>query len=213
MCKFTNCLLAIRLGFMIGWLAAQIVVVESSWAPGTEALCAAGIGPHAPYKLFTASLEPTRFEQTGRIGKAFVMKLFIAAAALIAVFIAQPAMAKTIDLDWNVGVGLNIDATVSLGDTVRWTWKDTALHNVTGAPGPPGFGSGNISGLGTTYSYTFVDLGDWDYVCTIHAGSMQGTISVVVPPVPALGAFGLTGLCAVLLGAGFAVSRMKRTRA
>ena len=63
------------------------------------------------------------------------------------------------------------DVEVKVGDTVVWTWKDSALHNVTGGP----LKSGNKSG--GEYRYTFTEAGEFDYVCTLHPG-MEGTVTV-----------------------------------
>ena len=67
------------------------------------------------------------------------------------------------------------NVTVSVGDTVTWTNKDTVGHDVTG----DSFKSGAPGGLqnGDTFEQTFDKAGTFDYVCTVHAG-MEGTVTV-----------------------------------
>ena len=138
------------------------------------------------------------------------MKL-LATAAFIVVSIALPASAaNTIDLDWSLASGPSLDASISVGDTVRWTWTDIELHTAESSSGPTSFNSGLISGIGMTFSYTFNELGSWDYLCGVHGAlSMGGTISVS-EPLPALDGLGIVGLCLLVLATGFAVSRLKK---
>jgi plastocyanin len=65
---------------------------------------------------------------------------------------------------------------VTAGDTVTWSFRDGARHDVTFDSGPasPAQGSG-------TWTHTFDDPGVYDYVCTLHRG-MTGT--VIVEDVP-----------------------------
>ncbi len=88
----------------------------------------------------------------------------------------------THNLDWFMGIGSNVDLTIDQGDTVIWTWGDSAPHTVQNEVGNSveTFNSGVITGMGETYSYTFTVVGDNDYFCGIHgAGSMSGTITVM----------------------------------
>jgi plastocyanin len=57
--------------------------------------------------------------------------------------------------------------TIRTGDTVRWSWKGKAPHNVKG----PGFQSGTATNL--TYSRRFPRAGSFRIVCTIHASAGQ----------------------------------------
>lgn len=52
--------------------------------------------------------------------------------------------------------------TIKKGDTVRWSWKGSVPHNVTG----PGFHSKTATSL--TYSRRFTKAGSYTVVCTIH---------------------------------------------
>jgi plastocyanin len=57
--------------------------------------------------------------------------------------------------------------TISRGDTVRWSWRGTAAHNVAG----PGFRSRVATRL--TYSRTFRRAGTFRVVCQIHQTAGQ----------------------------------------
>jgi len=63
--------------------------------------------------------------------------------------------------------------TVSTGDTVRWTNRDSATHTVKGSS----FESGSLA-QGDTYEFKFTKAGTYDYTCSIHP-SMKGTVTVV----------------------------------
>ena len=142
------------------------------------------------------------------------MKLLAAAAALVAIILAQPATAgPTVDLDWDIGVGPSLDATIEVGDTVRWTWTDPLPHTVESSSGPTSFNSGLLTGLGQTFSYTFNQTGDWDYLCGVHGPAAMGGTITVVEPVSALGGVGITVACGLLIASSLASSRFRRTRA
>ncbi len=78
---------------------------------------------------------------------------------------------------------------VSAGTTVTWTNNDSTVHTVTHSDGlgcTPGnaltpaereFDSGFL-GLGGTFEHTFNTTGTFDYVCTIGAHTMRGTVIV-----------------------------------
>ena len=64
--------------------------------------------------------------------------------------------------------------TVPLGATVTWTNRDEEPHTVVAGDGTfhsPGMGTGG------TYSFTFTNVGSYDYVCSIHP-FMHGTVVV-----------------------------------
>ncbi len=65
--------------------------------------------------------------------------------------------------------------TISKGDTVSWTNKDSVTHTVTSADTL--FDSGRLI-AGDTFSFTTNQLGTIEYYCTIHA-AMEGKIIVV----------------------------------
>jgi hypothetical protein len=87
----------------------------------------------------------------------------------------------TYDLDWYRFIGSNVDLTIDIGDTVRWTWGDEFPHTVQNVVGSSveTFNSGTKTGEGLTYSRTFTIEGLNDYYCGVHgAVSMSGTITV-----------------------------------
>lgn len=69
--------------------------------------------------------------------------------------------------------------TVVIGRPVVWTGSG-GVHTVESL-GPPFFtSSGNLSGLGASYSFTFNAAGTYEYDCSIHGAQMTGRI-VVIP--------------------------------
>lgn len=102
-------------------------------------------------------------------------KLLLAALLASAGLSAQ----TTHHIDWFMGVSQNdASAVIDEGDTVTWTWTDDLPHTVTSNPGgTETFNSGNITGDGETYSYTFTEVGETSYHCNVH-GMMEGTITV-----------------------------------
>lgn len=63
---------------------------------------------------------------------------------------------------------------VERGTVVTWINYDGSAHTVTGDAGGPA--SGNL-GTGKKYSYTFNEIGNFNYHCTIHP-MMKATVSV-----------------------------------
>jgi len=88
----------------------------------------------------------------------------------------------TYDLDWYKDIGSNVDLTIDIGDTVRWTWT-SGNHTVTSLEGSTEtFDSGFLGPIGSTYSHTFTLEGTNPYYCVVHgAASMSGTITVQNP--------------------------------
>lgn len=86
----------------------------------------------------------------------------------------------TYNLDWGLNInGAAASLTIEPGDTVEWTWVDNLQHNVAStASAQESFNSGLIQGQGSTWSYTFTEVGVNEYVCTPHSSSMFGTITV-----------------------------------
>ena len=60
---------------------------------------------------------------------------------------------------------------------------DGGNHNLVSVSGAESLDSGYNNSTGFTYSYTFNAIGETNYVCTPHANSMYGTITVT-PPAP-----------------------------
>jgi plastocyanin len=94
------------------------------------------------------------------------------------------------------------DTTVHVGDTVQWTWSDSAHGVVSGTCSGTGGGGGGYVGGGNgtygygqdctpdglfssgthsgpfTYSYTFTQAGTYPYYCGVHQSMMKGRVVV-----------------------------------
>jgi plastocyanin len=70
--------------------------------------------------------------------------------------------------------------TVAAGTTVTWTWTDTGdtPHSVRSEEAPSFTSSGNLTGNGQTYTFTFTTPGTYQYDCAVHGEAMTGTIMV-----------------------------------
>jgi len=91
-----------------------------------------------------------------------------------------------------------IDLTIQRGDTVRWTWL-SGFHNVrSGDHGSGGsiFSSGDATDtVGTTFEYTFNDLGVFPYHCGPHeVVGMVSSVTVVPEPSTLAGLLTLAGM-------------------
>jgi plastocyanin len=110
------------------------------------------------------------------------MKNLLHLGALIILLNASISLTAqtTYNLDWGLNInGAAASLTIEPGDTVEWTWVDNLQHNVAStASAQESFNSGLIQGQGSTWSYTFTEVGVNDYVCTPHSSSMFGTITV-----------------------------------
>jgi len=83
----------------------------------------------------------------------------------------------THQLSWgNDGSDAGQALTIEVGDTVEWTWG-AGTHNLVSTSGVETFDSGYESS-GFVWSHTFTIVGSTDYVCSPHAGNMNGTITV-----------------------------------
>ena len=83
--------------------------------------------------------------------------------------------------------------TISVGDTVRWTWASNN-HSVTSGPPCTADGqfcspndtncsAGTLSNIGTVYEHTFTQAGTYSYHCAAHCAiGMRGTINVESAP-------------------------------
>ena len=75
---------------------------------------------------------------------------------------------------------LPADITISTGDTVQWDNVDNAAHTVSGgspADGPSGVFDSSLLMAGGEYSFTFDDVGNYDYFCMVHPW-MVGSVTV-----------------------------------
>jgi plastocyanin len=92
------------------------------------------------------------------------------------------ADADTIIVDVKSNFFSPVDVTVFTGDTVRWVF-DQGTHTTTSSTGV--WDSGILQS-GSMFEFTFNDLGDFPYVCTLHLAccNMAGTVHVKSPPAP-----------------------------
>ncbi len=67
--------------------------------------------------------------------------------------------------------------TVTAGDTVQWTNKDTAPHTVTISSGPAKFSSPTLQ-KGDTFTFTFEKPGTYSYFCAVHP-DMKAAVTVL----------------------------------
>ena len=73
------------------------------------------------------------------------------------------------------------NVTVPRGGIVEWTNEESVGHDVTKESGPgPDFKSGEpgAMGQGDSYFRDFDATGKIEYICTVHAPGMKGTITV-----------------------------------
>ena len=55
---------------------------------------------------------------------------------IMALVVSIASAQTTFDLDWAIGInGAAASVTIEPGDTVRWTWTDSAPHTVTNLTG------------------------------------------------------------------------------
>ena len=96
----------------------------------------------------------------------------IIAGFVLAIAVVAPALAATRNVTIAGFVYSPDPATISVGDTVRWTNNDAVAHTATGS----GFNTGTIA-AGSSKAVTFNSAGTFAYRCTIHP-SMTGTVVV-----------------------------------
>ncbi|GAA3845119.1 cupredoxin family copper-binding protein [Streptomyces coacervatus] len=73
--------------------------------------------------------------------------------------------------------------TITAGDTVTWTNRDQAPHDVRTTSGPAPVHSPMLS-KGDSWSHTFTTPGTYGYVCTVHP-DMTARLIVKAAPAPA----------------------------
>jgi len=74
------------------------------------------------------------------------------------------------------------EITVYLGDTVTWKNNDSVAHSSTSTTAI--WDSGQLAG-GESYSFTFTQLGEFPYYCSLHH-DMRGKVIVVPLPAPVI---------------------------
>lgn len=101
---------------------------------------------------------------------------------------------------------------IPVGTTVTWTNEDvftylagefSGIHNAVAIGGPARFSS-DLLGHGESFSYTFTEVGEYEYICIPHP-YMRGIVRVVEPPKAEAAAAGKTG-SNVMLGAAILIS-------
>lgn len=94
---------------------------------------------------------------------------------------ASPAASSEIIIDISMIAFQTPLLEVTAGTTVTWENKDVVAHTVTHTPdsGDAIFDSGYFES-GESWSYTFDDVGTFDYYCIPHP-NMIGTVVVVEP--------------------------------
>lgn len=71
----------------------------------------------------------------------------------------------------------NSTTTITVGDTVQWTWSGSNLHTMDNNGGSESFSSGPPQTSGSL-SHTFNTSGTYNYICGVHGTAMQGAIIV-----------------------------------
>jgi probable HAF family extracellular repeat protein len=81
------------------------------------------------------------------------------------------------DRNWTTDAAVD---TVAVGTRVTWTWvTGPAVAHTVQSVGTPSFpSSGNLGGVGVTYSVTFNQAGTYLYNCARHPGNMFGRVVV-----------------------------------
>jgi plastocyanin len=105
------------------------------------------------------------------------MKRMLALLAALAVLgaVAVPALARTRSVTVKNFKFTPRSLTVSKGTTVRWSFRDSAAHNVKVTKGPAKFHSRNIKR--GTYSKKLTRRGTYRIICTLHP-FMHETVKV-----------------------------------
>jgi plastocyanin len=92
---------------------------------------------------------------------------------------------NTVTIDWSfdstpsAAGSANSSRTIEVGDMVTWNWYSGGNHNVKSVLNSNETFESAFFQNGGTFSKTFTLVGTNDYVCTPHANSMFGTITVV----------------------------------
>ncbi|MEJ3743418.1 cupredoxin family copper-binding protein [Actinomycetes bacterium KLBMP 9797] len=71
---------------------------------------------------------------------------------------------------------------VTVGDTVTWTNRDTAAHDVVTTSGPASFRSRPLA-TGESFRHTFTTAGTYQYYCSLHP-DMRASVMVHAKAVP-----------------------------
>jgi plastocyanin len=146
--------------------------------------------------VFTSQAGPNdRHTSTAQQRKTFAHKIHLVDQNGVPAVSGVPSGSGHI---FDVAVGRDGDVftpdalTVSVGDTVRWTWAEDG-HSVTSgdpctpdeqfcSPDDTNCDQGILSDEGTVYEHTFDQAGTYNYFCVAHCAiGMTGVINVVSP--------------------------------
>jgi len=97
------------------------------------------------------------------------------AGALLFFALASRASAATFNVHMAQTRFVPDSLTITSGDTVTWTNRDSAMHNVVFLTG---LGQTENFGLGQSSSLRFITVGTYRYLCALHGQSMSGSITV-----------------------------------
>ena len=101
---------------------------------------------------------------------------FAAVACTLLFFaLASRASAATVTVDITGFLFKPDVLSITAGDTVTWTNRDSALHSVVFLTG---LGQTENFGLGQSASLRFIAPGTYKYICGLHGQSMSGTVMV-----------------------------------
>src|SRR6476620_2862471 len=95
----------------------------------------------------------------------------LAALLVIASFVFAASAYAATGVSWHVVTSKTV--TIKRGGSVKWTWTDSAPHNVQGA----GFKSKVVSGKGHTFTHRFTKKGTYRLTCIVHS-SMKTKVIV-----------------------------------
>ena len=99
----------------------------------------------------------------------------------------QTVWVYNFDYSVNQSSGPIVDATINVGDSIRWEWENAGFHSVTSVTGSSqSFSSAVLFNPGSTFFHTFTQPGVYTYYCVRHgfdngdgtADGMVGTITV-----------------------------------
>lgn len=126
--------------------------------------------------------------------RASLTRCLVVAAAAAVTTAAGPGRAAAqqvtvIDVfDFDFGsssLGMHIDPTIRVGDTVRWNFVDPG-HSTTAKSAQAEFWDSGLQSAPFTFDHTFTQTGDFSYYCIAHGFEMNGAV------------FGMTGVVHVV---------------
>ena len=124
-----------------------------------------------------------------KLGGSSMRRAAVILAGVIALTIGcESAAAATVTVTIGAGGQLRFspaDATIHVGDTVRWTWASSFHSTTSGSPPgtPNGKWDSGVQNQPFTFQQRFTATGTFHYFCRIHyAEGMVGAVTVVSSP-------------------------------